>query len=307
MNTPGVCVVTAGQAEQFCRQGQSLLQQGHILQALRCFGAVLETSGYSAAASMGRAVCLLRLGRLLEAEVELAAAARQEPANRILKSALDYTRRFKPSLKGDRDIEWGWSKRMLEEFAKGQFRTARVLDFGCGRTAELTRFAARQGFVVTAVDMMPLEVSLADWPDVRFVCGDFLQQNWLQRAYDLIVNCSSIEHAGLAGRYGVVKDDPDADLRIMKVMSGLIKDTGRMFLVAPVGRDAVVGCLHRVYGSGRLEQLLDGWQIESQCFWIKDENDKWQPADQESALEREGSLAYGIGCLVLRRLAEGLR
>lgn len=283
------------------QQAKSLLAEGHIAGALDDFEkSIAEQPGSEA--RMGRAVCLLRLGRLLEAEVELAQAVRDEPENGILKKALEYSRRFKPTLKGDRDIEWGWTKRRLTEFGQAGGTGRRMLDFGCGQSAELTRFASQLGFAVTAVDMMPLKAAVPD--SVHFIQGEFLEQDFGGQEFDVIVNCSSVEHSGLAGRYGVLENRSDADLQAMKKMRELVEPSGRQLLVIPVGRDVVVGSLHRVYGPQRLPRLLAGWEVESEQFWLKDENDKWQPVDRASALQREGTLAYAIGCFVLRKAGE---
>jgi len=209
-------------------------------------------------------------------------------------------RRLKQTLAGERDIEWDFVRRQLVEMTKVKGQGAKVLDFGCGHTARMTLFAAKLGYQVTAVDMVSLTVSIENFPNVRFVRADFLKHDWSGQSFDLIINCSSVEHAGLAGRYGVVESGPDDDLKIMAQMTRLLKPDGRMILTVPVGRDTVVGSLHRVYGQKRLSELLNGWEVESSCFWMKDENDKHRPTDEESALQREPMLAYGLGCFVLQ-------
>jgi FkbM family methyltransferase len=284
-------------------KAKTLLDRGHVVAALREYESLLGISADNVDAHVGRALCLVRLGRLLEAEVEAANALRSDPENPDLQQLAEQMRRLKPDLKGDRDVEWNLVKSQIREITDAQSRGAALLDFGCGQTAELTRFAAGLGHQVTAIDMMPLKVSLEPAASARFIQGDFLQHEWAPKSFDLIINCSSIEHAGLTGRYGVVKKGPDDDLQIMTRMRSLIKADGRMLLTVPVGLDTVVGLLHRVYGQTRLSKLLEGWQVESSRFWIKDENNQWREVDSESALQREPMLAYGIGSFILRPAA----
>ncbi|MGD2094934.1 MAG: glycosyltransferase, partial [Phycisphaerales bacterium] len=278
---------------------QALLNQGHIVKAMKEFENFLSLSPENVDARLGRGVCLARLGRLLEAEIEAKNALSKDLKNPGLVQFAEQIKRLKPDLGGDRDIEWGSIKSQIKKIANIQDTGAKLLDFGCGQTAELTRFATQLGYQITAVDMMPLTISLNGLENIHFIQSDFLQQNWTPRNFDLIINCSSIEHAGLAGRYGVVENGPDDDLKIMARMSNIIKSDGKMLLTIPVGLDRIVGSLHRVYGRNRLPQLLDGWEIESSCFWIKDENNQWREVDEESALQREPMLAYGLGCFVL--------
>jgi glycosyltransferase involved in cell wall biosynthesis/ADP-heptose:LPS heptosyltransferase/predicted SAM-dependent methyltransferase/MoaA/NifB/PqqE/SkfB family radical SAM enzyme len=279
---------------------RTLLDRGHITQAIKKFDDVLVVSPDSTDAHFGRAVCLARLGRLLEAEVETKNALSKAPRNSWLQQFSEQICRLKPNLTGDRDLERGFMKSQIDKMAGMQRRDRKLLDFGCGQTAQLTRSIAGFGFKITAVDMMPLTVSLNDTEDIDFIQGNFLSQNWKPRDFDLIINCSSIEHAGLVGRYGVVEESPDEDIRIMARMREIIKPDGKMLLTIPVGLDRVVGSLHRVYGENRLERLLDGWEIESCSFWIKDEKNEWRQVDRESALQREPMLAYGLGCFILR-------
>ncbi|MFX0200139.1 MAG: methyltransferase domain-containing protein, partial [Candidatus Hodarchaeota archaeon] len=281
-------------------QAQNLLGKGHILKALKEFENVLTGSPDTIDAHLGRAVCLARLGRLLEAEVEAKNALSKDSQNPRLLQFAEQMRRLKPDLIGDRDVEWGHIISRINEMAKIQSNRARILDFGCGQSAQLARSIARLGCQITAIDMMPLTVSLDSTQNINFIQGDFLRRDWTPQSFDLIINCSSIEHSGLVGRYGVVEEGPDDDLEIMAQMGRLIKPDGKMLLTIPVGLDKVVGSLHRVYGQTRLAKLLDGWEIESSCFWIKDENNQWRQVDEESALQREPMLAYALGCFVLR-------
>lgn len=81
--------------------------------------------------------------------------------------------------------------------------------------------------------------------------------------YDCIVTYSSIEHSGL-GRYGDPLD-PDGDIKTMDAIhKNLVKD-GLLIWGAPVGHDAVVWNIHRIYGKIRLPLMFDKFK---QLEWI---------------------------------------
>ena len=76
--------------------------------------------------------------------------------------------------------------------------------------------------------------------------------------YDCIVTYSSIEHSGL-GRYGDPLD-PKGDIKTMKVIRDNLKSDGLLIWGAPVGHDALVWNVHRIYGKIRLPLLFKDFE-----------------------------------------------
>jgi hypothetical protein len=64
-----------------------------------------------------------------------------------------------------------------------------------------------------------------------------------------------------------------------------------------------------VYGSARLPYLLDGFLVETEAFWVKDQQNRWQLCDRQAALSFEAvaasadplSSVYALGCFALRK------
>ena len=196
-------------------------------------------------------------------------------------------------LSGDRDVEYSWIAATMPP------GPGRALDFGCG-FGYLGLLAAQRGYAVTALDLRDVS-----WPyehaRLEFVRGDVLDLEGPPEGYDLVINCSSVEHVGLAGRYGS-GERPDGDLDAMRRLLRLTRPGGRMLLTIPVGRDAVFKPQHRVYGRERLPRLLDGWDVAEAQFWLKDQTNRWRPAAEDDALDSEPTDAvYGLGCFVLGR------
>ena len=205
-----------------------------------------------------------------------------------------------PNLAGDRDIEWSW---VTSQIPSGP---GEALDFGSGGS-DLALIAAQRGFNVTAVDLEPVRWPYVH-PKLRFIRGDILKLPVPKEHFELVINCSTVEHVGLAGRYGVTENCPDGDLEAMAHLRKLIKPNGVMLLTIPIGQDAVFAPLCRVYGKERLPRLLDGYIVEKQAFWVKDEKNCWILCDKKMALSFEASAGswdalkniYALGCFVLR-------
>ena len=205
------------------------------------------------------------------------------------------------NLLGDRDIEWSWVAAQILS------QSGRALDFGNGGSAQ-GLLAALRGYDVTAVDMGEVKWPYTH-PRLRFVRGDILRLPLPKEDFDLVINCSTVEHVGLVGRYGVTEDRPDGDLEAMAHLRDLMKPGATMLLTIPVGQDGVFAPLTRVYGPKRLPRLLEGYTVVEEAFWVKDEQNRWVLCDRETALNFEASggswdplqNAYGLACFVLRR------
>jgi SAM-dependent methyltransferase len=205
---------------------------------------------------------------------------------------------------GERQIEWSF---ISSEIPPGP---GEALEFGCEQ-AYLSLMAARKGYHVVALD---LEEQRLPWKDSRvdFLWGDFLKLSLPENHFDLIINCSSVEHVGLVGRYGVTQPDLEGDLRVMRRFQQLLKPGGLLLMTAPCGHDAVFAPLCRVYGETRLPQLLAPFRIEREQYWQKDSSNRWIDCSRASALRFEASAGsweanrniYALGCFVLRRPCE---
>lgn len=193
------------------------------------------------------------------------------------------------SLQGDRMVEWSFC---LARLAEGDGST---LDFGAD-VAFLSLAAAQRGHHVVALDRLP---SALDYRHerVEFLQADILGRPLADRTFDQIINCSSIEHVGLPGRYGS-GEAVDGDLEAMAILGDMLAPRGRMILTLPVGRDLVCAPKHRIYGTGRLPRLLDGFRVDEEQYWRKD--GVWVKTDRETALGTEGSAwFYSLGLFVL--------
>lgn len=198
------------------------------------------------------------------------------------------------TLAGDRDVEWAWSMaHLLPATSPG-----RVLDLGAGH-GMLSLTAALRDHRVVAVDLEECGFQFES-EQVEYVRGDFNELTFEPEWFDQVLNCSTIEHFGLAGRYGSAADE-DADLAAMERLARVLRRDGSMVLTIPVGRDGVFSPYHRVYGEERLPRLLDRFAIEREQFWAKPRDNRWAPVERGTALRQQGSPTfYALGLFVLK-------
>jgi hypothetical protein len=197
-----------------------------------------------------------------------------------------------PTLAGDRDLEWTFCQSRLGD------APSRTLDFGADAGIPLSLAAAFRGHEVVALDQLEVSGPVRH-PGIRFVAGDILDRPLGGERFDTVINCSTVEHVGLAGRYGS-RSAGDGDLEAMTILAEMMEPGGRQILTVPVGRDRVCAPSHRIYGEERLPRLLERFAIAEEQFWCKGAA-AWEPCDRAVALAVEGSASfYALGLFVLR-------
>jgi len=206
-----------------------------------------------------------------------------------------------PNLAGDRDVEGAWIASQMPPGAGA------ALDFGCGGS-NFGLIAAERGYHVTAVDLQSPPRHFCH-SRLEFKQGDIFKLPLTGKSFDLVINCSVIEHVGLEGRYGVSNAQPDGDIEAMSRLADLMKSGATMLLTIPVGQDAVFAPICRIYGQERLPKLLKSFIPVKETYWIKNEKNQWIESDKQTALSfeaRAGSWiplrnVYALGCFVLRK------
>jgi len=206
-----------------------------------------------------------------------------------------------PNLRGDRDVEFSWIA------ANMPIGPGKALEFGCGVPGafsinNLALIAARRGYITTAIDLLPVQWFYS-FSNLNFIQGDIFNLGFEPSSFDLIINCSSIEHVGLVGRYSVTQSRPDGDIEAMNIMARCLKPEGTMLLTIPVGREMVFAPSHRVYGEKRIVELLKSYVIEKEEYWIKNDRNQWIIAEKKEAFNLKPSKTfYGLGCFILHPL-----
>jgi 2-polyprenyl-3-methyl-5-hydroxy-6-metoxy-1,4-benzoquinol methylase len=194
-------------------------------------------------------------------------------------------------LGGEKVLDWGWCMAHLPPQPPQQ-----VLDVGCVQ-APLTPAAVTMGHIVTGIDTDRLNYSL---PNFTFYQADFMEVDLGASRFDAVVLCSVVEHIGLAGRYDQ-REQPDGDLHAMRKVAQLLRPDGRLILTIPVGVDMVFKPWHRIYGTGRLSLLMQGYVIVEERYLVKQLDGVWQSQGKQAALQvNRGGLSYALGQFVLK-------
>ena len=207
------------------------------------------------------------------------------------------------NIRGERDVEWIFLSTNMPD-GPGE-----AIEFGC-ELGHMSLLAALKGFRVLAVDLQDQPFTWQH-PSVKFRKGDFLDMNLPRESFDLAINCSSVEHVGVAGRYGIELDQPDGDIQVMERLAAVLKPGGLLLMTAPCGQDAVMVPWHRVYGADRLPKILAPFEILKQAYWVKNEANQWVSSDRTAALNspcrndpiNAHECLYALGGFVLRKPA----
>lgn len=121
-----------------------------------------------------------------------------------------------------------------------------VLDFGAFESTVPLQLSAL-GHDVTVWDQRPYPFKHSR---ISVISDDILAENITQdRAFDLVMSISTIEHLGL-GNYGDITDD-DGDKRAVSALWRMVKPGGRLVVTVPAGSTSVQRG-YRIYDQNRL-------------------------------------------------------
>jgi SAM-dependent methyltransferase len=180
------------------------------------------------------------------------------------------------NIDGERHVEWSF---LSKEMPDGP---GEALEFGC-ENGYMSLLAAQKGFHVIACD---LQQQYFTWqhPGVEFRLGDFLEAELPVNHFDLLINCSSVEHVGVVGRYGITAEQSEGDIEVMHKFARVLKPGGMLLMTVPCGQDAVMTPWCRVYGAKRLPRLTAPFVLETEAYWRKDAENRWVEVSRDAAL-----------------------
>ena len=105
---------------------------------------------------------------------------------------------------------------------------------------------------------------------IKFKQGDIRKADYPDNYFDLIACVSTLEHIGVAGRYGS-DDQPEGDLRAMGEIKRILKPGGILLATVPYG-DKDILPINKLYNKTRIDDLFSGLEIISQEFKKFDKN-----------------------------------
>ena len=166
---------------------------------------------------------------------------------------------------------------------------AEILDFGCVMN-KLSIELASIGHKVTGIDLRDYELN---HPNLKFLKGDFLKMDLPENHYDAVISISVIEHIGFEvyGGQALEGGDKQAVDKIHK----LLKKGGIFIITVPFGKKREHD-KWRVYDDESLRDLLRGFKIEKEQYFIDKNRRYWIPIDKKSL---KGTC--GAGCVLCRK------
>jgi hypothetical protein len=194
-------------------------------------------------------------------------------------------------LHGEKELDWGW---VAANVPPGP---GRALDVGCVGSP-MSLILVSMGYEVVGIDLRAGMPFLLE--GFQFIQGNFNEISLESASFDLAILCSTVEHIGLAGRYGS-GEESEGDIKAMSRVLTVLKPMGTCILTVPVGLDGVYRPWHRVYGKERLPRLLQGFSIIKRRYFVKWPKSYWVEASEEEALSFPSSAScYALGQFVLK-------
>ena len=195
-------------------------------------------------------------------------------------------------LKSSRNIEYAWVYRNIPH------KINRILDVGSvGSSLPIT--LGQMGYDVWCIDIRKYEY--ADLlPNVRSILADIRKTNFRDNFFDVVTIVSTIEHIGL-GRYGDSLNI-NGDKHAMSEVRRILQTGGYILVTLPVGKRMIYSS-HRVYDKESLRELLKGFIIEHQNYYIrKITTGFWQPCTYEDLTEvTSPKIENGLACIKAKK------
>jgi SAM-dependent methyltransferase len=187
------------------------------------------------------------------------------------------------ALPSERIIEYSFIISKLAQAPKGK-----VLDVGCAaRINILPATLALLGHEVWGIDIREFKFK---WPDFHFHKKDITAgTSFSDGFFDYVIAVSTLEHLGLGGRYGISKDDLEADARTLKEIKRILKptQTGVLLVTLPYGKRKIVRNSHKVYDKAWLRELFDDWRIKLEKFYARNKDGYLEEVPEEKAARYE--------------------
>lgn len=180
-------------------------------------------------------------------------------------------------------------------------KSAEILDVGCaGNFLPLT--IAALGYKTTAVDIRSYEiVNNIKFDNFNFLQRDILKDKFEENSFDIVCCISVLEHIGLEGRYGSIKD-AKGDINMAKEIWRILRPGGFAILTVPYGIGEVFPPYHRIYNLERVREIEKEFRTIEEEFYYLDNKGDWLKCSAEDGQLKRGSIdKSGLALLYLRK------
>ena len=153
------------------------------------------------------------------------------------------------------------------------------------------------------LEVSPKFISIAKerFPQENVQATDLMKFPFPDGFFDVVIAISTIEHVGL-GRYGDLLDT-DGDRNAIKEIRRVMSSGGIILITVPFGK-RFTGSLHRVYDEETLLSLLEGFELQTIEYFMK--NRTWIKATKEQVKEVDSSSKErAIACVRATKMPSG--
>ncbi len=200
-----------------------------------------------------------------------------------------------PLAPSDRYVEYPFVTRHLPPMP------ARVLDVGCSGS-NFPLILSGLGYDTYAVDLRPYPIlNKLSFKNFTFTQADITATKFKDGFFDAVTAISTVEHIGLAGRYGTI-EQTDGDHRAVAEMSRIVKRGGRVLLTIPCGRYKIIRPFTKIYDAAAITDLIGALRVEEKLFYWQDAQDDWCACSESQAVHFESkSDRYPLCLLSLQK------
>lgn len=162
----------------------------------------------------------------------------------------------------------------------------RVLDVGCASSVNMIPLTlARLGWEVHGIDLREWDLRFSKF---RFSRMDVRKMEYPDCHFDCAYDVSTMEHVGVSGRYRIIQDDPDADLKECEEVYRVLRAGGTFYVSIPYGpRYKVIRPMGRVYDQDAARRLFSRWEVSHREVWAQDQTRGWTPIDHTAVNEEQ--------------------
>jgi SAM-dependent methyltransferase len=120
--------------------------------------------------------------------------------------------------------------------------------------------------------------------------------------FDAVYAVSTLEHMGLAGRYGIQKNDLRADYKAMLEIKRILKPTGTLLVTVPYGHPKLVKSMERIYDKTAVIELIHGWTLSTiQYYMISKIEKAWYLVPENMAAQADNVTDYAMALVEVLR------
>ena len=160
----------------------------------------------------------------------------------------------------------------------------RVLDIGCAaRLNFLPPCLASLGWEVYGIDLREFKFKFK-WPNFHLICEDITKTtSFSNDFFDHVCAVSTLENIGMGGRYGVNKDDPQADVKTVNEVGRILKKDGTFLVTVSYGKRSITRHMHRIYDRVGLHELFQNWKIRDEIYYVRSKEGYWENVPEKVA------------------------